>query len=178
MSVGAKSIQLNLSSHNLNLVSGKNGFGKSTLIEAITFALFGKPFRDIKKGQLINTYNKKGMEVELWFSCNGSSMYVKRGQKPNTFVVTKDDEEVVFVAGATAAQEEFENLIGINYNSFKQVVVLGTAGYTPFMGLKTPDRRKFVEDLLGVTVLAEMDKLNKTEIRDINQRMSIVDEKI
>lgn len=118
------------------------------------------------------------MEVELWFTCNGSSMYVKRGQKPNTFVVTKDDEEVVFVAGATAAQEEFENLIGINYNSFKQVVVLGTAGYTPFMGLKTPDRRKFVEDLLGVTVLAEMDKLNKTEIRDINQRMSIVDEKI
>ena len=178
MSVGAKSIQLNLSSHNLNLVSGKNGFGKSTLIEAITFALFGKPFRDIKKGQLINTYNKKGMEVELWFSCNGSSMYVKRGQKPNTFIVTKDGEEVEFVAGATAAQDEFEKIIGINYNSFKQVVVLGTAGYTPFMSLKTPERRKFVEDLLGVTVLADMDKLNKSEIRDINQNMSIVDEKI
>lgn len=178
MSVGAKAVDINLSSHNLNLISGQNGFGKSTMIEAITFALFGRPFRDIKKGQLINTYNKKGMEVELWFTCNNSQMYVKRGQKPNIFKVTRDGLEVEFVAGATAAQAEFEELMGINYNSFKQVVVLGTAGYTPFMALKTPERRQFVEDLLGVTVLADMDKLNKAEIRDINQKVSLLDEKI
>ena len=178
MSVGAKPITIQLDSHKRTLISGKNGASKSTIMEAITFALFGKSFRDIKKGQLINSVNKKDLVTELWLEYDNSSYYIKRGQKPNIFEITKDGVELSEAASSKDFQEELEKMIGINYNAFKQVVVLGTAGYVPFMSLTTPVRRRFVEDLLGVSVLAIMDKLNKTEIRDINQQIGILGERL
>lgn len=175
MSVGANPIEIQLDAHQKTLVTGKNGGGKSTILEAITFALFGKPFRDIKKGQLINSSNKKDMLVELWMEYDGHEFYIKRGQKPNIFEIERDGTKLDEAASSKDFQEYFETLVGMSYASFKQVAVLGTAGYTPFMGLSTPSRRKLVEDLLEVSVLADMDKLNKTQIRDINSQASVLD---
>lgn len=175
MSVGAKPIVINLDAFSKTLVTGRNGGGKSTILEAITFALFGKPFRNIKKGQLVNSINKKAMLVELWMEYDNHSFYIKRGLKPNIFEIELDGVRLDESASVKDFQEYFENLVGMNYSSFKQVAVLGTAGYTPFMGLSTPNRRKLIEDLLEVSTLAEMDKINKAQIREINSKISLLD---
>jgi DNA repair exonuclease SbcCD ATPase subunit len=177
MSVGQQSITVELDKVQKTLVTGKNGAGKSTFLEAVTFALFGKPFRDVKKGQLVNSSNKKDLLVELWMEFDGSQFYIKRGQKPNVFEITRDGTKLHESASAKDFQDEFEKLIKMSYSSFKQIVVLGTAGYTPFMGLSTPARRKLVEDLLEVTVLADMDKLNKSLIRETNSQIQVIDVK-
>lgn len=177
MSVGASPITIELDKVQKTLVTGKNGAGKSTFLEAITFALFGKPFRDVKKGQLVNSSNKKDLLVELWMEFDGKEYYIKRGQKPNVFEISVNGKPLDESASAKDFQEQFEQLIGMSYSSFKQVVVLGTAGYTPFMGLSTPARRKLVEDLLEVSILAEMDKLNKSLIRETNSQIQVIDVK-
>ncbi|AND76000.1 hypothetical protein MX01_55 [Escherichia phage MX01] len=177
MSVGQQPITIQLDKVQKTLVTGKNGAGKSTFLEAVTFALFGKPFRDVKKGQLINSSNKKDLLVELWMEYDGKEYYIKRGQKPNVFEISCDGERLDESASSKDFQAEFEQLIGMSYTSFKQIVVLGTAGYTPFMGLSTPARRKLVEDLLEVSVLADMDKLNKSLIRETNSQIQVIDVK-
>ena len=178
MSVGQKPIEIFMDKHHKTLVTGKNGAGKSTFLEALTFGIFGKPFREVKKGQLINSTNKKDLLVEVDMQFNGHLFEIRRGQKPTIFEIKKDGALIDENASAKDFQEYFEQLIGMSYNSFKQIVVLGTAGYTPFMGLNAPARRKLVEDLLEVTVLADMDKLNKTIIRDLTQQQSLVDMRI
>lgn len=175
MSVGQAPIDIQLDKCQKTLITGKNGGGKSTMLEAITFALFGKPFRDIKKGQLINSFNKKNLLVEVWMEYDGHSFYIKRGQKPNVFEIIRDGDKLDESASSKDFQAYFEELIGMSYTSFKQIVVLGTAGYTPFMGLSTPARRKLVEDLLEVSLLADMDKLNKSSIREINSQVQVID---
>lgn len=177
MSVGQQAITVELDKVQKTLVTGKNGAGKSTFLEAVTFALFGKPFRDVKKGQLINSSNKKDLLVELWMEYDGKEYYIKRGQKPNVFEISCGGERLNESASSKDFQAEFEQLIGMSYASFKQIVVLGTAGYTPFMGLSTPARRKLVEDLLEVSVLADMDKLNKSLIRETNSQIQVIDVK-
>lgn len=175
MSVGQQPITIQLDKVQKTLVTGKNGAGKSTFLEAVTFALFGKPFRDVKKGQLINSSNKKDLLVELWMEYDGKEYYIKRGQKPNVFEISCGGKRLDESASSKDFQAEFEQLIGMSYASFKQIVVLGTAGYTPFMGLSTPARRKLVEDLLEVSVLADMDKLNKSLIREVNSQIQVMD---
>lgn len=175
MSVGQAPIDIQLDKCHKTLITGKNGGGKSTMLEAITFALFGKPFRDIKKGQLINSFNKKNLVVELWMEYDGHTFHIKRGQKPNIFEIVRDGDKLDESASSKDFQAYFEELIGMSYTSFKQIVVLGTAGYTPFMGLSTPARRKLVEDLLEVSLLADMDKLNKSSIREINSQVQVID---
>lgn len=175
MAVGSELIKIDLEAHHKSLVTGVNGGGKSTIIEAITYALFGKPFRDIKLAQLINSVSKKDLWVKLVMEYNNDTFTIIRGQKPTIFEIYKNDEMMPALAGVKEFQAQFEELIGMNYNSYKQVVVLGTAGYTPFMDLKAPDRRKMVEDLLNVSMLADMDKSNKEELKAINLELSKLD---
>lgn len=175
LSVGQQPISIKLDAHHKSLVTGRNGAGKSTMLEALCFGLFGKPFRDLKKAQLINSTNKKGLLVEVWMQYDNDKFYIKRGLKPNVFEIERNGVKLDESASVKDFQEYFEQLIGMSYPSFKQMVVLGTAGYTPFMGLRTPERRKLVEDLLEVAVLASMDKLNKSSIREITQQINVID---
>lgn len=175
MSVGNTSITIDLESHHKSLITGHNGGGKSTVLEAIVYALFGKPFRGIKVGQLLNSETKKNLVVDLTLEYNNIHFRIRRGQKPALFEVFKNGKLLDSSASTKDFQAEFESMIGMNYNSFKQIVVLGTAGYTPFMGLKTPVRRKLVEDLLEVSMFADMDKINKDEIKLLNAEIQKVD---
>ncbi|WJZ27934.1 SbcC-like subunit of palindrome specific endonuclease [Serratia phage 92A1] len=178
MSVGQQPVHVKLDAHHKSLVTGVNGAGKSTMLEALCFCLFGKPFRDLKKGQLVNSVNKKALLVEVWMQYDKDKFYIKRGIKPNVFEIERNGVKLDESASVKDFQEYFEQLIGMSYPSFKQMVVLGTAGYTPFMGLRTPERRKLVEDLLEVSVLAEMDKLNKAGTREITQNINVIDLKV
>ncbi|QPI18009.1 recombination endonuclease [Pectobacterium phage POP12] len=171
MSVGNAPIEIDFTEKKKMLVVGTNGTGKSTLIESLTYALFGKPFRDFKVGQLVNSVNKKKLLVELWLTYGKDKFYIKRGQKPKVFEVWKNDEKLPEDASTGDYQEQLEQMLNMNMVGFKQVIVLGTAGYTPFMNLKTPERRKLVEDLLSVSVLSQMDKLNKGYQRSVNQQL-------
>ncbi|ADM79994.1 recombination endonuclease subunit [Aeromonas phage phiAS5] len=168
MSVGAKPIRIELDHHKKTLVTGTNGAGKSTFIEAITFMLYGKAFRDVPKPLLVNSHNKKGLHVEGEISVGKDKFHIVRGIKPNVLKITKNGEELKEVASATEYQAYFEEkLLGISYDSFKQIIVLGTAGYKPFMELPAGKRRELVEDLLDVSVIGEMDKQNKALIKEL-----------
>lgn len=171
MSVGNTPIEIDFTQAKKTLITGKNGGGKSTLIEALTYALFGKPFRDLKVGQLVNSVNKKKSVVELWLSYGNDNFYIKRGQKGKIFEIWKNDEKLPEDAATGDYQSQLEEMINMNLVSFKQVIVLGTAGYVPFMNLDTPKRRKLVEDLLSLSVISVMDKLNKGYLRGATQNL-------
>lgn len=175
MSVGAKPIHVKLNGFKKTLITGRNGAGKSTMLEALCFLLYGRPFRDIKKTQLVNSINRKGLLVEGNFSVGPNRFYVKRGIKPNILEIHKNGEKIPELASVTAFQEYFETeLLGISFASFKQVIVLGTAGYTPFMELAASDRRTMVEDLLDLLVLGDMEKNNKGLIKVARQQYDIL----
>ena len=172
MSVGAKPIEIDLLNNRKILITGKNGGGKSTMLEALCFALFGKPFRNIKKNQLINTINKKGLLVELTFDDGKNDYSIKRGIKPNVFEIKRNGEEVVEAASVKDFQSMFETeIIKMNMQSFKQTIILGTAGYTPFMELSAGNRRTLIEDLINLSIYSQMDQLNKSVVKEIKQQM-------
>lgn len=178
MSVGQKPVDIQLDSVKKTLITGKNGGGKSTMLEALCFGLFGTPFRKIKKGQLVNSQNKKNCLIELWFTHGRDTYYIKRGIKPNVFQVTKNDVEWDEASSLGDFQIRLEEQLKISPIAFRQVVVLGTAGYVPFMELTTPNRRKLVEELLEVAVLGIMADLNKSEIKGLTQEMSLIENRI
>lgn len=171
LSVGNVPIEIDFDTAKKTLITGRNGGGKSTLIEALTYALFGKSFRDLKVGQLVNSTNKKKCQVELTLDYGKDEIKIIRGQKGKVFEIWKNGEKLPEDAAAGDYQQQLETMLNINLVGFKQVIVLGTAGYTPFMELKTPERRKLVEDLLSLSVISEMDKLNKSYLRGVNQQL-------
>ena len=155
------------------LISGSNGSGKSTLLDAIVFGLYGKPFRKVNKGQLINTINNKELLVEIYFSVGGKNYMVKRGMRPVVFEIYQDGQLINQDAAKKDYQEYLEtSIIGINYKSFNQIVVLGSATYVPFMELHAGARRDIIEDLLDIQVFSTMGWLAKDQMKattdDIN----------
>lgn len=178
MSVGNAFIDISLSDYKNTLITGKNGSAKSTILEAIFYALFDSPFRKIKMSQLINSTNNKNLIIELELTNGNDHVIIKRGQKPSIFEIIVNDVSWDMDGSKKDTQERLEKYLGINAVSFRQVVVLGTAGYKPFMELTTPERRKLVDDILDLTAIAQMDKLNKDIIRNVNQEFSLATVKI
>lgn len=169
LSVGANPVELALDKYHTTFVTGKNGASKSTLIEAIIFALFGRAYRDVTKGQLVNSINKKALLVELWFTVDRNKYYIKRGIKPNIFTISCNDKEITEDASVRDYQKYLENsILKINYKTSKQIVALGTAGFKPFMQLRAYERREVVEDLLDIKVFSKMTEDNKSILNSIN----------
>lgn len=178
-SVGAEFIEIELNKHNKTLVTGKNGAGKSTMIEALCFLLYGKAFRNITKDGLINSYNKKQLVVEGKIRIKGHDYFIQRGIKPNLFKIHKDGELIPECASVLEYQKLFENeILGLSINAFKQIIVLGKAGFVPFMELSTTKRRELVEELLNIAVIGDMNKLNKIQISELKTKKEQLDRDI
>jgi DNA repair exonuclease SbcCD ATPase subunit len=165
LSTGNYSTEIDFLKNKNTLICGVNGSGKSTLIDAITYCLFGKAFRNINKPQLINSVTGKNMLVEIHFSVNNDSYVVKRGMKPNVFEIYQNQTLINQSAENKDYQSILEKtIIKMNYKSFCQVVVLGSANFTPFMLLPAAQRRAFVEDLLDIQMFSVMNNLLKEKV--------------
>ena len=186
LSTGNQFTELDLNRSGSTLIVGENGAGKSTFIEALTFALYGKPYRNINKPQLLNAITGKGLLVEVEFTIGKKDYMVRRGIKPNIFEIFLNGEMLNQNAGARDDQEYLEkNILKLNFKSFSQIVVLGSANYVPFMQLPAMQRRAVVEDLLDIQIFSVMNSLlkdkvnvNRDETNDIDYKISLLEQKI
>ena len=154
------------------LIIGENGAGKSTILDALTFSLFGKPFRKINKPNLVNSINKKDCVVEVEFSTNNKEYKVIRGIKPNIFEIWCEGLCLNQDSASKDYQEHLEKFIlKMNYKSFTQIVILGSASFTPFMQLSPADRRAVIEDLLDIQVFSVMNTIVKTRFQENKEKM-------
>lgn len=169
MSVGNNPVEMILDSHGKTLVTGANGAGKSTFLEALCFGLFGKPFRKITKNQLVNSVNKKQLEVIINFVDNKHRYKITRSIKPNKFEIERDGKLIDEEAATKDYQEYLEkHILRMSLGTFKQIVVLGTAGFTPFMLLGAGQRRAIIEDLLDISIFSIMMDLNKQQSKAVS----------
>lgn len=149
------------------LIIGDNGSGKSTLLDALTFSIFGKPFRKINKPLLVNTVNGKDCVVEVEFSTNGNEYKISRGIKPNTFEIYMNGSVINQDPSVSDYQNYLEsNILKMNYKAFTQVVIMGSASFTPFMKLSAGDRRQIIESLLDIQVFSSMNSIAKDRLTD------------
>jgi len=167
LSTGNQFTEVQLNKSSTTLIVGDNGSGKSTVLDALCFGLFNKPFRRITKPQLVNTINDGGLLVEIEFDYGSKSYKVRRGIKKNIFEIYVDGKRLNQDAKVTDQQEYLEKtILKLNYKSFTQIVLLGTAGFVPFMQLKSTDRRAIIEDLLDIQIFSVMNVLLKNKISE------------
>ena len=166
LSTGNVFTEVNLNDTSNSLIVGENGAGKSTILDALTFGLFGKAFRKINKPGLVNSVNEKGCEVQIEFNTNGKDYKVVRGIKPNLFQIYCDDTLLNQDSASKDYQEHLEKFIlKMNYKSFTQIVILGSASFTPFMQLSPADRRTVIEDLLDIQIFSVMSTIAKKRMQ-------------
>ena len=186
LSTGNTFTEVDFTEAQTNLIVGTNGAGKSTVLDALTFVLFNKPFRKINKPQLINSVNEKDCTVEIEFSTGSIEWKVIRGIKPNVFEIYKNGELLDRAAAASDQQKWLEeNVLKLNYKSFTQIVILGSASFVPFMQLPAASRREIIEDLLDIKIFSYMSNILREKIRRTNEsireltiRKDLVEEKI
>ena len=165
LSTGNVFTEVTLNKNSNTLIIGDNGAGKSTILDALTFGLFGRPFRSINKAQLINSINQGGTVVEIEFSIGSKKYIVKRGIKKNFFQIYLDGSLLNQDAAVRDYQEFLEKtVLKLNYKSFTQIVLLGSSSFIPFMQLKTSDRRAIIEDLLDIEIFSVMNQLLKSKV--------------
>ena len=172
LATGNRFIEVELDQEPMMLIVGKNGAGKSTLIDAITFSFFGKPFKKINKGQLVNSVNEREMVTEIEFSVGTANWKVRRGIKPNVFEIYLNGSLVNQDAKSLDYQKYLEDkVLKLNFKSFTQIVVLGSASFVPFMQLTAHDRRIIIEDILDIGIFSVMRSLLKDRILTLREEM-------
>ena len=186
LSTGNTPIEIKLNVSPSTLIIGDNGSGKSTVLDALTFGLFGKPFRRIKKDQLVNSVNGRGCEVEVNFRIGRKKFLIQRGIKPTKFSIYTDGKLINQDASSKDYQRHLENnILKLNHRSFTQVVILGSSSFVPFMQLTAAARREVVEEILDIKVFSLMNailkqrvKNNKERSRDITYQNELLEHKI
>ncbi|MBT4661065.1 MAG: AAA family ATPase [Candidatus Marinimicrobia bacterium] len=179
LSTGNYKNTIDLTRHNNTLISGENGTGKSTMLDAITFSLFGKSFRGVNIPQLVNSINESGCVTEIEFSSGSDEYKVIRGLKPKRFEIYKNNELINQDAKSKDYQKILEEqIIKMSYKSFCQVVILGSSNYIPFMKLPAKDRRLVVENLLDIDVFSVMNILVRGRLQSIKEQITDIDHKI
>jgi len=185
LSTGNFFTEIKLDGNTNTLIVGENGSGKSTMLDALCFGLFGKPFRNINKPQLLNSINQKDCIVEVEFDTNNKSYKIVRGIKPNKFEIYQNGDLINQDAATRDYQEFLEKFIlKLNYKSFTQIVTLGSASFTPFMQLSAADRRAIIEDLLDIQIFSTMNTLvkerlsiNKESLFDMKHQIELTQQK-
>ena len=176
LSTGNAFTEIQLNKTKSTLIIGDNGAGKSTILDALTFVLFGKPFRSVNKHQLVNSVNQGGTVVEVEFSIGSKEYIVKRGIKKNFFEIWQNGQMLNQDASIRDYQEYLEKtVLKLNYKSFTQIVVLGSSSFIPFMQLKASDRRTIIEDLLDIEIFSVMNQLLKIKVGINKEDMGTVD---
>jgi DNA repair exonuclease SbcCD ATPase subunit len=176
LSTGNQFTEIDFQQNNTNLIIGTNGAGKSTMLDALTFVLFNKPFRKINKPQLVNTTNERECLVEIDFEINTRQYTVRRGIKPNVFDIVVNGTELHREADDRAMQRVLEdNILKVNYKSFTQIVILGSSTFVPFMQLTCANRREVIEDLLDIRIFSLMNNLLKDKLRTQKEQVKSMD---
>ena len=176
LSTGQHFTEIDFTKNKTNLIIGTNGAGKSTILDALCFSLFGRSFRKINKPQLINTVNEKDCIVEVEFLIGTSEWKVIRGIKPNIFEIYCNDKVIDQVSAANDQQKWLEQtVLKMNYKSFTQIVILGSSAFVPFMQLPTSHRREVIEDLLDIKIFSSMNTVIKEKIRKIRDEVKTLE---
>lgn len=171
LSAGNHAVEIDLNTTKTTLIHGTNGSGKSTILDALTYSLFNKPFRKVNLPQLINTQNKKGLETEIEFNIGNTEFRVIRGMKPKKFEIYKNDELLENKAADKDMQSFLEqSILKLSYKSFTQIVILGSSNFIPFMQLPQAGRRECVEDFLDIGVFSTMSVIAKERTRGLKDR--------
>jgi len=179
LSTGSQFTEVRFDNSPTTLIVGENGAGKSTILDALCFALFNKPFRNINKPQLINSINGKNMLVEVEFSIGNKEYKICRGGKPTVFEIHLNGELLNQDAAARDYQRYLEeHVLKLNYKSFTQIVILGSASFTPFMQLPAAHRREVIEDLLDIKIFTVMNTVLKEKANDVKLKLTDLDNKI
>ena len=172
LSTGENFTEINFLDNKTTLVVGQNGAGKSTMLDALSYALFGKPHRNILKNQLVNSINKRGTLIDVTFDIGSNSYRVMRGIKPTKFEIWKNDQMINQDSNARDYQKILEqNILKLNHKSFHQIVVLGSTSFVPFMQLKPSHRREIIEDLLDIGIFSKMNMLVKEKISGLKDKI-------
>ncbi len=176
MSTGNQFTEVDFREHNTNLIIGTNGAGKSTILDALTFALFNKPFRKINKAQLINATNERECMVEVEFAINSRDYIIRRGIKPNVFDIEVNGVALNKEADDRSMQRILEEtILKLNYKSFTQIVILGSSTFVPFMQLTGAIRRDVIEDLLDIRIFSAMNSIIREQLKDQRQQIKSLD---
>ena len=165
LSTGNQYIEIDLTKSDTTLIVGTNGAGKSTVLDALTFSLFGKPFRKINKPQLLNSINQRSLIVEIELETAGKSYKICRGIKPSLFEIYQNNKLINQTASVRDYQDLLEkSILKMNHKSFSQVVVLGSSTFVPFMQLTAAQRREVIEDLLDLEIFSTMNNILKAKL--------------